>query len=618
MPALPAFLRRLEILWALPLLALHAFLIHHYFFFTDDAYISFRYARNLMLGRGLVWNAGEFVEGYTNFLWTILLAGGMKVGFDPHLLSGTLSILCSYLTLYVVYRTSRVILETGLGRNLARLAGWFTVFFLSLNRSYNVWASGGLETRFFTLLIALSLYYFFRRRPFFAGLSMGLATLTRPDGLLFTVLLGALFVLREWDVRREYWRRFFRRQYLERVFGPALRYALPATMITGSFLVFRYYYYGQWLPNTYYAKVDASWPDMGLRFFMAFSYEFGYWLLVPAALAYLLYKKQALKPYLALALFFLPQIVYYCYRVGGDHFEWRIFDAFLPWLTLFLAHALVVFLFEIKIRARRGEQIASITRQADREADYLFEEEAGKFRIALKPGRILLRVGISIYFFILYTFIPFWPVYSQAVMLEKTGVPDGNTRSVVGLWHLLPLLERQFDLWRSTLGVLTIHLIAIRQELHKNFWEERREQFQNMGHIRFPTDAVTEDGGIGILGYYVDVVVVDRLGLTDPVVARMPRAGLEERRMMAHNRMPPEGYMERRGVNFYPVCTLYGLRENIKEVEADCPQARRFSGSGGGYAVKYGADYLFILPFRDGSRTWIEAAFPEHRQITSD
>ena len=41
----------------------------------DDAFISFRYARNLLDGHGLVWNPGERVEGYTNFLWTILLAG---------------------------------------------------------------------------------------------------------------------------------------------------------------------------------------------------------------------------------------------------------------------------------------------------------------------------------------------------------------------------------------------------------------------------------------------------------------------------------------------------------------------------------------------------------------
>ena len=49
---------------------------------VEDAYISFRYARNLSEGRGLVFNPGDPapVEGYTNFLWTLLLAGTGALG----------------------------------------------------------------------------------------------------------------------------------------------------------------------------------------------------------------------------------------------------------------------------------------------------------------------------------------------------------------------------------------------------------------------------------------------------------------------------------------------------------------------------------------------------------
>ena len=59
-------------------------------FTVDDAYISFRYARNLADGLGLVYNAGERIEGYTNFLWTVLLAGGIELGIDPHVTSKVL------------------------------------------------------------------------------------------------------------------------------------------------------------------------------------------------------------------------------------------------------------------------------------------------------------------------------------------------------------------------------------------------------------------------------------------------------------------------------------------------------------------------------------------------
>src|SRR6185436_4524317 len=48
---------------------------------TDDAFISFRYARNLVDGLGLVFNAGERVEGFSNLLWTLWVAAGLKLGF---------------------------------------------------------------------------------------------------------------------------------------------------------------------------------------------------------------------------------------------------------------------------------------------------------------------------------------------------------------------------------------------------------------------------------------------------------------------------------------------------------------------------------------------------------
>ena len=48
----------------------------------DDAFISFRYAKNLSEGTGLVYNAGEYVEGYSNFLWTLFLALGAFFELD--------------------------------------------------------------------------------------------------------------------------------------------------------------------------------------------------------------------------------------------------------------------------------------------------------------------------------------------------------------------------------------------------------------------------------------------------------------------------------------------------------------------------------------------------------
>jgi hypothetical protein len=59
-------------------------------------------------------------------------------------------------------------------------------------------------------------------------------------------------------------------------------------------------------------------------------------------------------------------------------------------------------------------------------------------------------------------------------------------------------------------------------------------------------------GSVGISGYMLDVTMIDTLGLTDAVVARHPPEwALPDNavRAMAHDRYPPPGYLEQRGVN---------------------------------------------------------------------
>src|SRR5260221_640790 len=81
----------------------------------DDAYISFRYADNLVHGLGLVFNAGERVEGYSNFLWTLGIALGIRLGVGPEpwtvawgvfFFAATIALLCAH----------RLLAETRRGR----------------------------------------------------------------------------------------------------------------------------------------------------------------------------------------------------------------------------------------------------------------------------------------------------------------------------------------------------------------------------------------------------------------------------------------------------------------------------------------------------------------------
>ena len=119
----------------------------------DDAFISFRYAKNLNDGLGLVYNAGEYVEGFTNFLWTILLSIGMYFKLDPIYISSGLGILFYFLTLVVLYKTGTTIYQIKAGNQYKSF--YFPIAFagFALHSHGQIFATGGLETSLFTFLI---------------------------------------------------------------------------------------------------------------------------------------------------------------------------------------------------------------------------------------------------------------------------------------------------------------------------------------------------------------------------------------------------------------------------------------------------------------------------------
>jgi len=74
-------------------------------FVQDDAYITLSYARNLIDGHGLVFNVGEYVEGFTSLSWTLLTAALMTVGIrDVAQALQIIGIACTALSLIPVYR----------------------------------------------------------------------------------------------------------------------------------------------------------------------------------------------------------------------------------------------------------------------------------------------------------------------------------------------------------------------------------------------------------------------------------------------------------------------------------------------------------------------------------
>ncbi len=203
-------------------------------FIVDDAFITFRYVQQWIHGHGLVYNVGERVEGYSNFLWIVLLTPLARWGLDLVLVAKGLGLLLSLLTLCLTWRISRTL-------EGPKVAVWF----LASSGPFAAWAMGGLETLLFTFLLFLSGIAFMDEekhdRGYVSGILWGLLALTRPEGVIFA-LMAIVFRL---------WRVHTRQSHLRA--GDYLRLILFGSLVLPYFL-WRWTYYGYPLPNTVYAK----------------------------------------------------------------------------------------------------------------------------------------------------------------------------------------------------------------------------------------------------------------------------------------------------------------------------------------------------------------------------
>jgi hypothetical protein len=305
------------------LAGLFAYNVRHWFFLGDDCFISFRYARHMVEGQGLVWNPGERVEGYTNFLWVLLMAAAMALGGAPETVSVVLGVasgatLLGALLIFSAWQSERH--DPFL---------WLAPFALASSRSFTAWCSGGLETMFFTLLLFLGVALHLRERkretawPLGSSLLLAAAALTRPEGNLFALVVG-LFFVGEILLRR-------------RRLRTGLIWAAPYAAIVGAHLLWRHAYYGQWLPNSFYAKVPGAWWDQGARYLALFADDYRILWFLPLSLVALAAGRRF--AHLLFASLIGAYLLYVLY-VGGDRFEFRFLVVVMPWFYWLVADGL--------------------------------------------------------------------------------------------------------------------------------------------------------------------------------------------------------------------------------------------------------------------------------------
>ena len=201
----------------------------------EDAFIYYRYAWHWAHGRGLVFNPGDPVEGFSSPLWMGALALLAWAGLDLPMTAPALGIVCGGATLVAAWWLGGTIGLSRSGRPTSLAA-------LAVSSPFIVWSRSGLETPFYSLAIVVTVAAYLaaeyplredvRAWRWIGALTLIVVCLGRPEGLLLAaVILGdRLLDGRDWR--------------------GALHYGLPAAAVYGAFLVWRSHTFHSLVPNT--------------------------------------------------------------------------------------------------------------------------------------------------------------------------------------------------------------------------------------------------------------------------------------------------------------------------------------------------------------------------------
>lgn len=475
---------RIALAATLVLLLAHAWT---YRFLTDDAYISFRYARNFARGFGLVFNPGfERVEGYSNFLWVMLLAALDRVGLAPERVAIPLGLALTVALWAVVVRAT-LERRAALGHDALLV---LPPLFLALSRSVAVWSTSGLETRAFELLVTWGALRLARetdasregREPGapLAAWLLGLAAVTRPDGVLVgACALGASVALGR-AARNP-------RRWMPRV--------APFVALVFGIELFRIAYYGAWVPNTYFAKVGGrlQW-GAGLEYASAFALEYAAFFWAPLAIAggVRAWRAGARARVAIAACAVLPHLAYVI-AIGGDHFEYRPLGLVFPFAALLIAEGLAPW---ARPRAWRAAVAAAVVLAG---LTFLPWRSHAEFPHAYSSG---------------------FPGFEASAGLDADRFLDPSANPVTRL----PLVSTWAAAHRALLRRITARFSGVRAEEHRAFLELMRSEATKIRALvdrgSIPRDAYLAMDCVGAIPYVTDARTLDRLGLTDRQVAR--------------------------------------------------------------------------------------------------
>jgi hypothetical protein len=211
----------------------------------DDAYITFRYAHNLLAGYGFVFNLNEKVLGTTTPLYTLVLS---TIGWFWHQLSPKTAVPfpeIAWVTNAILDSVTCVLLAI-IGKKFQILRVGFLTGLVWAIAPYSVTFSiGGMETSLYITLICMTFWVFLNNWSGLTGFLAGLCLLTRPDALIFLLPLGVQYFFKLFSINE-----LQKNKQILRLIGS---FCIPTFLWFG----FAYLYFGSPIPQSILAKTEA-------------------------------------------------------------------------------------------------------------------------------------------------------------------------------------------------------------------------------------------------------------------------------------------------------------------------------------------------------------------------
>ncbi len=465
---------------SLILFGLYAYCLYQTAWLADDAFITFRTVRRLLEGDGIGWNPDERVQTFTHPLWMLLLS-------LAGLITRELLFTSIFLSIGISMASMLVLIFKSDRRSSVLPVGLSLLIF---SKAYLDYSTSGLEnclTHVILLFFLLTAFkdendqYSLFHLAFFAGLGV----LNRMDTLL---LFLPMLLLKLFEKQRS--KRIKARRIVALVLG-----FMP--FILWEF--FSLIYYGTPFPNPAYSKLGAGISRFELMeqgtLYLKNSLFVDPITLTTVGLTFFigLFKKNRLFRAISAAIFLY---LLYILWIGGDFMSGRFLTPVLFCAVFMLTRLswkprlpLLILILTVIAFTGTSTPYSSILR----ERDY--------------KGWSIDRNGIA---------------DERGVYFRKTGLINRRHQNSI------------------------LHENPMRKNRRRPSQPEQLLSSQVVNAGKREKKKVILHGNVGIPGFYAhtDTHIVDFVGLTDPLLARLPAIKDPNRRIGHFRRVVPAGYLE--------------------------------------------------------------------------